>query len=409
MPTAYLRRLACAAFVLATLTVASCDRSASTEKAKEAPRVTVAHPVSRSLTIEDDYNGWLEASQTVEVRARVRGHIQKVAFKDGDYVQKDQLLFQLDPRPFEVAIQETEAEAKSLDAQRIVAEKNVARLEVLRKANATSAAEYEEVVADAQSFAARVAAKKQLTERHKLDLEYSKITAPIAGRISRAMLTEGNLVNAGGSDPVLTTIVAVDPIYVDFNVDERAIQRYQEIGAAKPTKSEKVLLRDQKIPFSFGLDTETGFPHQGSIVFADNKCAAGTGTILVRGEAKNPDGRLIPGARVRVRIAVSDKSEAVVVPDTAVLSDQDQRYLLVLGKNDVVLRRDINPGRLLDDGMRIVLPERSAEKTASKSDSVKGWEKEWVITVGLQRARVNYPVQPTDEKGQPINAGGSSQ
>ena len=395
--------------VLMGLAVAGCGHSSRPEKPKQVPRVTVAHPLVRSLTDEDDYNGWLEASQTVEVRARVRGQIQKVGFKDGDYVRKDQLLFQLDPRPFQVAIDEAEAEAKALDAQKIAAEKNVARLQVLLKANATSASEYEEVLADAQSYTARIAAKKQLTERYKLDLEFARITAPIAGRIGRAMLSEGNLVNAGGSDPLLATIVAVEPIYVDFNVDERAMQRYQAIGAAKTGKGEKPLLRDQKIPFSFGLDTETGFPHQGRIIFADNKYTEGTGTILVRGEAKNPGGRLIPGSRVRVRVPVSDQYRAIVVPDTAVLADQDRRYLLVLGKDSLVLRRDINPGRLLDDGMRVLLPEPGAEKTAGTKDWVKSWEKEWVITDGLQRARINYPVQPLDSRGQPIDAAGKAQ
>jgi RND family efflux transporter MFP subunit len=384
MASVCFRRSSSLLLVFAALVVAGCGRSANTEKPKEAPRVTVAHPAVRSLTDEDDYNGWLEASQTVELRARVRGHIQKVAFKDGDFVKKDQLLFQLDPRPFQLAIDETEAEAKALDAQRIAAEKNVARLDILLKANATSASEYEEVLADAQSYTARIAAKKQLTERHKLDLKFSEITAPIAGRVSRAMLTEGNLVNAGGSDPVLTTIVAVDPIYVDFNVDERAMQRYQEIGAAKPGKGEKVSIREQKMPFSFGLDTETGFPHQGYIVFADNKYAEGTGTILVRGEAKNPDGRLIPGSRVRVRVPVSDKYPATLVPDTAVNTDQDQKYLLLVGDDNIVGRQTVVLGRLLDDGLRVIVQPKL------KPDA-------WIIVEGMERARLNYPVEPVPE------------
>ena len=223
------------------------------------------------------------------------------------------------------------------------------------------------------------------------------------------MLTEGNLVNAGGSDPLLTTIVAIDPIYVDFNVDERAMQRYQEIGAGRQGKDKQQSLREQKIPFSFGLDTEKGFPHEGHLVFADNKYAEGTGTILVRGVAENPDGRLIPGSRVRVRVPVSDKYEAAVVPDTAVLSDQDRKYLLVLGKDNVVLRRDITPGRLLDDGMRVILPAPGEEKAAGNKDWIKNWEKEWVITVGLQRARIDYPVQPLDSNGQPIDTKAAAQ
>jgi RND family efflux transporter MFP subunit len=368
----------------------------------------VAHPVVRSLVDEDDYNGWLEASQTVDVRARVRGHIRKVCFKDGDQVQQDQLLFELDARPFQAAIDEALAQAKALDAQKIAAEKNVVRLASLLKANAAAASDYEEVLADAQSYTARIAAKMQEVEKCKLDLEYSRITAPIAGRIGRAMLTEGNLVNAGGSDPVLATIVAVDPIYVDFNVDERAMQRYQEIGAGRQG-NDKQPLREQKISFFFGLDTEQGFPHQGFIVFADNKYNEGTGTIMVRGAAQNPDGRLIPGSRVRVRVPVSDKYEAVVVPDTAVLSDLDRKYLLVLGKENVVLRRDITPGRLLSDGMRVLLPAPGDEKANENKDWSKNWEKEWVITIGLQRARIDYPVLPLDSNGQAVDTKAAAQ
>ena len=166
-------------------------------------------------------------------------------------------------------------------------------------------------------------------------------------------------------------------------------------------------MRDKKIPFSFGLDTEKGFPHDGRIVFTDIKYAEGTGTVLVRGEAKNADGLLIPGSRVRVRVPVSDKYEAVVVPDSAVLSDQDRKYLLVLAKDNTVVRRDFTPGRLLDDGMRVVLPAPGDDKAAGK-DWARNWANDWVITVGLQRARVNYPVQPMDANGQPIDNKGEA-
>ncbi len=403
MASVYFRRLSYLLLLFMVPVIVGCGGSASADKSKELPRVTVAHPVVRSLVDEDDYNGWLVASQTVELRARVRGHIRKIHFKDGDQVQKNQLLFELDPRPFQASLDETLAQVKSLEAQQVAANKNAARLEGLLKANAAAASDYEEALANAQSYSAHIAAKMQEVEKCKLDLEFSRITAPIAGKISRAMLTEGNLVNAGGSDPVLTTIVAVDPIYVDFNVDERAIQRYQGLGSGRQQPDNQKSLRDQRIPFYFGLDTENGFPHQGHIAFADNKYSEGTGTILLRGVAKNADGRLIPGSRVRVRIPVSDKYEAAVVPDSAVLSDLDRKYLLVLGKDNMVLRRDITPGRLLDDGMRVILPAAGDEKQAGSGEQSKKWADEWVITVGLQRARVNYPVHPLDANGQPID------
>jgi len=336
------------------------------------------------LVDEDDYTGWLRASQEVEVRSRVRGHILKVHFRDGDMVKQGQLLFELDPRPFQAAVDQALAQAKVSAAQQVAADKDVVRNRELLARHAVAQAEYEKSVADAASFAAQIEAAQQEVARHKLDLEYSRITAPIAGRISRAMLTEGNLVNAGGSDPLLTTIVAVDPVFVEFNVDERAIQRYQHIGIGRPDKNQAQPLRDRQMAFSFGLDTEKGFPHQGTLVFADNKYTEGTGTILVRGVASNPDGLLIPGSRVRVRVPVSDKYTATLIPDTAVNTDQSQKYLLMVGPQNIVKRQNVVLGRLLDDGMRVVLdPKLPADA--------------WVITEGMERARMNYPVEPVPE------------
>jgi multidrug efflux system membrane fusion protein len=213
----------------------------------------------------------------------------------------------------------------------------------------------------------------------------------------------GNLVNAGGTDPVLTTIVALDPIYVYFPVDERSLQRYQKMGARQRRGAAAPSLREQKIAFHFGLDTDEGFPHSGALDFAENKVSSSTGTIEVRGVASNGKGLLVPGSRVRVRVPVSDEYQAVVVPDTAVLSDLDRKYLLVLGKDNTVLRRDITPGRLLDDGMRVVLPP-PGEEQAAVNDWNNDWAKQWVILVGLQRARINYPAEPLDANGQAIAA-----
>jgi RND family efflux transporter MFP subunit len=363
--------------------VTGCGGAASTEKAKAAPRVTVAHPTTRSQTDEDDYNGWLEAFKTVEVRARVRGHIKKVCFSDGDIVKKGDPLFEIDPAPFEVQLKQAEAEARALDAQEVAAKKDAERYGILVKTGAASKQEFEKAVADANAYDARIAAKKAEAERYQLDLQYAKITADLAGKVGKANLTEGNLVNAGGSDPLLTTIVAIDPIYVDFNVDERAIQRYQDFSAGHD-KEKQQPFRERSIPFHFGLDTEIGFPHEGHLVFADNKYTEGTGTILVRGVTKNPDGRLIPGSRVRVRVPVSEKYSATLVPDTAVNTDQDKKYLLVVGEGNVVQRRDVRLGRLLDDGMRVVL------EPALKAN-------EWIIVEGMERARLNYPVDPVPE------------
>jgi RND family efflux transporter MFP subunit len=256
---------------------------------------------------------------------------------------------------------------------------------------AVSKSEADKSEARALSLAAQVEAAKQEITRKQLDVEYARITAPISGKVSRTQLTAGNFVNAGGSDPVLTTIVSIDPIYLYFNIDERSLQRYQKTLAERIRQGTR--LKDAKFPFNFGLDSDQGYPNQGVLDFADNRVDAGTGTIQVRGVVANPHSRFVPGSRVRVRISFGDPYEATLVPDTAVLTDQDKKYLFLLNEKNVVYRLDIKPGRLLDDGMRVVSP-------AGKGQEIK--LSDWVIVNGLQRARINTPVEPMDNTGKPI-------
>src|SRR6185437_8191676 len=263
------------------------------------PKVSVGKPEVRQIVDYDKYNGWLQPEQTVEVRARVRGHLDKIHFKDGDMVTKGQLLFELDPRPFQSDIDRAKDQVKIYEAQATAAVKEEARLKDLVKKGGASQSQVDAAEAESKSLEAQIQATKQEVLRKGLDLEYSRITAPISGRIGRAMLTEGNLVNAGGSDPVLTTIVSVDPIYVYFDVDERSLQRYEK-GNASSTRPAS--LREAKIPFDFGLESDNGYPHSGVLDFANNQVDAETGTIQVRGVVPNPSGKFIPGSRVQIRV-----------------------------------------------------------------------------------------------------------
>ena len=224
-----------------------------------------------------------------------------------------------------------------------------------------------------------------------MDVEYARITAPIGGRVSRAQLTAGNLVTAGGTDPVLTTIVSIDPIFLYFNIDERSLQRYQKTNQERARQ--KTNVKEAKFPFSFGLDSDEGFPNKGVLDFANNRVDNATGTIQVRGVVANPQGRFVPGSRVQVRIPFDDAYQATLVPDTAVLTDQDKKYLFLINDQNVVFRRDIKHGRLLEDGMRVV-------SAADKGQEIK--PNDWVIVNGLQRARINNPVEPMDNSGKPI-------
>jgi len=362
------------------------------------PKVTVAHPVQRSLVDEDVYNGWLDATDTVDVRSRVRGHIAKVAFTDGQIVKQGDLLFQLDPRPFEAEVGQARDELRVVEAQKVAADRDYERMKQLVGEGAVSKTEADKSEARALSLAAQVEAAKQEITRKALDVEYARITAPISGKIGRAQLTVGNFVNAGGSDPVLATIVSIDPIYLYFNIDERSLQRYQKTYAERI--QQKASVKEAKFPFTFGLDSDQGYPNQGVLDFANNRVDPGTGTIQVRGVVANPQNRFVPGSRVRVRIPFGDPYQATLVPDTAVLTDQDKKYLFLLNEKNIVYRRDIKPGRLLEDGMRVV-------SAVDKGQEIK--PNDWVIVNGLQRARINNPVEPMDNTGKPIGQSQASE
>jgi RND family efflux transporter MFP subunit len=321
----------------------------------------------------------------------VRGHIEKIGFADGQIVKKGELLFQLDPRPFEADVGRSRDELRVVEAQKVAADRDYDRMKELVTTGAVSKTEADKSEARALSLAAQVEAAKQEITRKQLDVEYARITAPIGGKISRAQLTVGNFVNAGGTDPVLTTIVSIDPIYLYFNIDERSLQRYQKTYAERIRQGATV--RQAKFPFSFGLDSDQGFPNQGVLDFANNRVDAGTGTIQVRGVVANPQNRFTPGSRARVRIPFGDPYQAILVPDTAILTDQDKKYLFLVNEKNVVYRRDVKPGRLLDDGMRVV-------NAVDKGQEIK--PSDWVIVIGLQRARINNPVEPMDGSGNAI-------
>jgi RND family efflux transporter MFP subunit len=377
----------CACLVLGA---AACAKKAEAPP-PAPPKVTVAHPEQRTLVDEDIYTGWLEAAETVDVRSRVRGHIEKIGFTDGQVVKKGDLLFQLDPRPFEADVGQARDQLRIAEAQKVAADRDYDRMKELVATGAVSKTEADKSEARALSLAAQVEASKQDIVRKALDVEYARITAPIGGRISRAQLTVGNFVNAGGTDPVLTTIVSIDPIYLYFNIDERSLQRYQKTYAERIRQ--RATVKEAKFPFSFGLDSDQGFPNQGVLDFANNRVDAGTGTIQVRGVVANPQNRFTPGSRARVRIPFGDPYQATLVPDTAILTDQDKKYLFLLNEKNVVYRRDIKPGRLLDDGMRVV-------NAVDKGQEIK--PSDWVIVIGLQRARINNPVEPMDSSGNAI-------
>lgn len=394
---AFLVRGGCAAAgaLLPCLLIGCTEAPAKSEA--PPPRVTVQRPQMREIVDYNEYNGWTAAAETVEVRSRVRGHIDKVHFTDGDVVEAAQLLFELDPRPFKADIDVAQGQVDVAKAQQEFAIAEEARQQELFDKKVNTKAELQKAIASHKTWDANVAAALEEVHRKQLEFDYAKISAPIKGKIGRAQLVAGNLVNAGGSDPLLTTIVSLDPIHVYFFVDERALLEYRQKDARRATRTHAQPLKDSQIPFDFGLETDQGFPHQGLLDFAENKIDPKTGTIEVRGVVDNHEARFLPGSRVRVRIPVSEPYRTILVPDEAVLSDQDQRYVLCLNDDHVVVRRNVTLGRLLEDGMRVILPGASAQESVAADD--------WVIVIGLQRARINYPVEPMDDDGKPISKG----
>jgi RND family efflux transporter MFP subunit len=316
----------------------------------------------------------------------VSGYITKVYFKDGEMVEEGKTpLFDIDPDPFRAQLAQIEAQRAALVAQQVAAANVVKRNQELIKTNAVSQQELEKSIADENSFESQIKAKDADADRVKLDLKYAKIIAPLTGKVGKANYFEGAMVTTVGNPPVLTTIVTVTPVYVDFNVDERAIQRYQQSALGKSESAKP--FRERNYIFHFGLDTEKGYPHEAHLVFADIKYAEGTGTVLVRGETDNKDSLFVPGSRVRVRLPTSDKYSATIVPDDAVCTDQGKKYLLVVGADKNVKRVNVELGRLLDDGMRVI----TSATPELKPDT-------FVISEGMERARLNYPVEPIEEK-----------
>jgi RND family efflux transporter MFP subunit len=388
--------------VAALLAGAGCMEEAPAPPAPPPPKVTVTFPEQRDVADDDDFNGWTAAVETVEVRSRVRGQIEQVHFEDGDLVKAGAPLFTLDQRPFEAEVARARSSKLALEAQLVASGKEQARLQELLGKGGASQKQVEKSVADVGALEAQIAAAQSEVDRLALDLEYSLITAPISGRLSRALLTKGNLVDAGGTDPLLTTIVSVDPVQVYFDIPERLVLKYRTHAVATDGDLGNRTLASRKLPFRFGLESDDGYPRAGVLDYADNLMDATTGTLRVRGIAANADGFLVAGARVRVRLAVAEPAPGTVVPERALLADQDRRYVLVVGPDETVLRRDVRPGRLLDDGGRVLQP-------LPGDDAAGVQPSDRVIIEGQARARIHEKVEALDADGRPVPAAAAPQ
>ncbi|WP_386068569.1 efflux RND transporter periplasmic adaptor subunit [Tahibacter sp. UC22_41] len=311
------------------------------------PQVSVATVVQKDVTLWDEFTGRIEAVDKVEVRPRVAGYLDKVNFEEGRQVKKGDLLFQIDDREYRAAHSRAAAEVERARSRTALAQRQLERSRqlVANKLVARNDVDLrEDELAQAQ---ADVKATQAAAEQARLNLEFTRVTAPIDGRVGKALVTPGNLVAPGSS--LLTTVVSLDPVYVSFEGDENTYLRYQGLERAGELPS----AREAGNPVRMGLADEEGFPHTGSMNFIDNELDAGTGTIRARAVFSNKDGRFTPGLFARVQLLGSGAQSALLISDRAVLTDQDRKFVYVIGPENKALRRDVKLGAQVD-GLRIV-------------------------------------------------------
>lgn len=317
---------------------------------QQAPAVDVARPVVHSVTEWDEYTGRVAAVDEVEVRARVGGYVDSVNFREGSIVEVGQLLYVIDPRPFEAALQEAQAQVQRSEIQLELAISDLDRAKRLYGSRAISEEELDARTQARKEAVAALAAARAALVQAELDLEFSRVTAPIRGRVGADLVSVGNLVSGGtASSTLLTTIVSIDPVHVYFTADEGAFLKYQRLDRQGVRASS----RDTANPVRLQLVDEDGFPHLGRMDFVDNRIDESTGTIRGRAVFDNPEGLLIPGLFGRVQLLGRGPYDALLIPDSAIVADQSDRFVYVVGDDDSVSRRPIRLGRLVD-ALRIV-------------------------------------------------------
>lgn len=359
--------------------ITGCDRGAGPAGGPPPAAVTVTRPVRHDVVEWDEYTGMTTAPETVNVAARVSGFIESAPFTEGAVVNRGDLLFVIDPRPFQAALNARLADAAKAQAQATLAADQLQRYTLLRQQQSVSAQDYENVKSASDQANAALQAANAAVEAARLDLEWTRVVAPILGRVGRKLVTPGNLVNGGaGQATLLTTIESIDPMYCYFDVNEQAVLKYQRLTREKRRAS----ARESRVTVLMQLSNETTFPHAGVIDFIDNRIDPGTGTIRVRGVFANPDHTLLPGFFVRVRVPGTGRYPALLLPDVAIGVDQNLKFVLVVGPDNTVERRTVTPGALFG---RL----RAIESGVSEQDRV--------IINGQQKARPGSKVAPTEQ------------
>jgi len=325
--------------------LAGCDRGEAQSAPPPPPEVSVAQVVEQKVSRWDSFNGRFDAVESVQLRPRVSGYIDKVNYREGDEVKKGQVLFTIDDRTYRATLEQAQAALNNARSQAALARSEAARTDKLIGTNLVSREAWEQRRSAASQAQANVQSAQAAVDMAQLNLSFTRVTAPIDGRASRALITTGNLVSAGDSASVLTTLVSLDKIFVYFDVDEATYLQYQAMARQGQQRG--------ALPVEVGLTGERGYPHRGTVDFLDNQLTASTGTIRMRATLDNAQRQFTPGLFARVRLPGSADFTALLVDDKAVLTDQDRKYVYVIDGEGKAQRRDIQVGDLAN-GLRIV-------------------------------------------------------
>lgn len=381
-PGGVLGTLTAAAFLLFLSACNESDKSQG-QAAPPPPPVTVASPLVKQITEWDEFTGRYDATASVEVRARVSGYLQTINFADGAMVKQGDLLFVIDPRPYQAAVDRAQADLNSAQARLDLAKAQLERAQALVSQSNVSRSAYDQAVQERRAAEAQVQQTTAGLQAAQLNLDFTQVKAPIAGRVSNRRVDTGNLVTGDPNATLLTTIVALDPIYFEFDMSESDYLAYQRAIVAGKLPS----TRDNATIIQTRLPDEDDWPHAGTMNFVDNQLDPGSGTIRARAILDNKDLFITPGQFGRLRLPGSNEYEAILVPDSAILTDQSNRLVMTVKDDGTVEPRIIRPGPTYPGGLRIV------------REGLTGQEK--VIINGLVRARPGGKVTPQPGKIEP--------
>src|SRR5437868_7962077 len=369
----------CAGLLLLLLTETGCKKASAPQQGPLP--VNVVTVIEKEVNEWDEFTGRLDPVESVEIRPRVSGYITEIHFEAGAIVKKGDLLYVIDPRPYQADFDRAKAEVDRMDAQLKLAQIELNRAKELRDKNTISASEFDQKAATFQGSAAAKSSAEAAKNAAALNLEFTQIKSPIDGRVSDARITVGNLVQPGeGAESVLTTVVSVDPIYAKVDADENAVLKYVKLSE----EGKRVSARTKKIPAWIELGNETDFPHEGYIDFVDNRLDPGTGTIRARVVLKNWNPAFItPGFFARVRLAGATPYRAALIPDKVISSQQGLKYAFVVKPDNTIERRTLETASTLE-GKRIV------------RNGLKDGEK--VVSTRLQLLQPGMKITPVPEE-----------